>query len=98
MTHVKQKQVNDLKNGLKDIRYNFLIGINEIIEGRGWDVKPELSLQDSVSIGFFTDSLQSWKNFNSSYMKFLSDGIIIGMLADHIQIICDVPLCVDPLF
>lgn len=73
-----------------------MIGSQGIIEGRGWDELPELSIQDSLSVGFFTDLLpQSSQLLNSTAAKFLTDGVTIGMMAEPFQIICDVPLCVD---
>lgn len=75
-----------------------MIGSQGIIEGRGWDCKPEFSLQDSLSIGFFMDPLpQSSQLLNSTAVKFINDGVTIGMMAEPYQIICDVPLCVDLL-
>lgn len=84
--------MEDIRQGLGDIRYNFLIGPDIIIEGRGWDVKPNLpdkELNSSMAIGFFTDYIFKEGEFtNITLTKLVADGQAIGKISKEVIELC----------
>lgn len=84
--------MEDIKQGLGDIRYNFLIGLDIIIEGRGWDVKPNLTdhkLNNSMAIGFFTDYIfKEGELTNTTLTKLVADGQAIGKISKEVTELC----------
>jgi hypothetical protein len=86
-----------IEKGFNDIRYNFIIAPNgaegAVIEGRGWEVKPDIE-KEYLSIGFFTDDLNKpGENLNRTLSRMIDDGKVIGKVGKVVEIICDVPLC-----
>jgi hypothetical protein len=83
---VKEIQVLDFNEGAKDIRYNFVVGLLGIYEGRGWDYKSEIPGKgpiDLLNIGFFEESLKNLttQTFNNILNKLIADGRKIGKIS-----------------
>lgn len=72
-----------------------------VFEGRGWDRKPQNALaylQDSMSIGFFTEPDFFSGEFLEGDMKvvlsnLLADGVLIGKISNEFSTTCEVQLC-----
>jgi hypothetical protein len=63
-----------------------------VIEGRGWEVRPEME-KETLSIGFFTDDINKpGQNLNATLSRLLSDGMFIGKIGKVVETVCDVPL------
>lgn len=78
-----------------DIRFNFLISVHGIFEGRGWNVRPEFVDVNGLSIGFFTDFLYKPGEFlNNTLDALINDGIVIGAISPTAVRFCEVLLCV----
>lgn len=80
-----------MNNGYNDISYNFLIGYNGIIEGRGWDVRPEPD-SSFLKIGFLSASMFAPDDNSAQHLTALiADGKAIGRLTKLItyQFGCD---------
>lgn len=87
-------QVNDIKAGYNDIRFNFIISPHGIFEGRGWDVRPEGLSIITLSIGFITPFLYRPGEFlNATLADIIKDGILIGKLTTDVASFCEFQLC-----
>lgn len=73
-------QVFDFSAGLNDILENFLITPCGIVEGRGWDTKPD---SDSLVIMIIGEMQREVLD------NFLIDGTIFGKLSIDANIECD---------
>lgn len=96
MRTVQYLQNLDLEGGLSDIHFNFLVSPFGVIEGRGWDDKPEVvSLTgDTLSIGVFrylNDEEYSRVEANLTELagRLIEDGKIIGKLKRDANENCD---------
>jgi hypothetical protein len=68
-----------------------------ILEGRGWDIRPEAPFDnDSLIIGFLTDYLyKPGEMLNGTLDKLVADGKFLGKLANDLEINCYENLCIE---
>lgn len=98
-TRIVQEE-DKLINGFNDINYNFLISRFGIIEGRGWDVKPQsrlnLSNLGTIVVGFFADFLYvPGAMLNETLELLISDGKYLEKLKQNANWTCQLDLCFE---
>lgn len=83
----------DINSSYHDIRFNFLICQNFIIEGLGWDYQPYAQVAQTLSVGFFTEFSDSDETLSNTITDLIEDGKIIGKLSNNVQQYCKSQFC-----
>lgn len=98
---MKLLQAFDFAEKLNDLRYNFVIGVHGIFEGRGWDVKKEFMEtaqrdNETLTLGFFSDNLyKRGTNLRETLDQLLADGRVLGkVVGGEVQLRCELGFCI----
>lgn len=101
MSNMKLLQAFDFDEMLNDLRYNFVIGIHGIFEGRGWDVKTEFTElaprdNETLTLGFFANRLhEPGANLRETLDLLLADGRVLGKVIEgEVQLRCELEFCI----
>lgn len=97
-TSLSRLQKRDIGEGFNDIKYNLLIGKHGVVEGRGYDIAPELEAE-YFSIGLFTDDLyKPGEYLNGTLVRIVQDANMIGKLKKIVRTTCASVCSEAPIF